>query len=178
MADIASTKKKIDQNQTQSGSAVSELTDTEIGGNVNHYVDFEHNSITFNFNGPISVVPPPQEAPEPLFVIPFDINLVGYSFSCYQSGTSGFTETEIKYFTSPGVLGGLLFSTNPEISSAAADNGWVGIINGNTLGGGTGFTQGVLGVTTLTQGTALRVDFINKATDSKTFSLELYYQTV
>ncbi len=128
----------------------------------------------------------PEVGIDGLYIIPFDLDLIGVVMWNLVAGSGGTTTLDLHRFTAPNVDAGTIFDegssgVRPKIASTAAANSYVGFIGTTSIGGGTGMTAPVLtsAATSLSldQGDALRIDMDAAMTGSpENCGLVIYFQ--
>lgn len=181
MADVAPLRRFIQVEETDFRSAVSESLLQKVGGVTNFINRFQHGERGFYANGPYGVISGAQTGVDGLWVIPFDVTLIGVIAFNLVSGSSGTTTMDLHRFTAPNTDAGTVFGTKPSLTSASANTSYVGIITDNAggytaIGGGTGMTAPTLAVTDLDQGDALRFDLDARMTGGQNAGLLVYFR--
>lgn len=118
MALIPPARVNFDQRETDTGSAVSESLLTRMGGQTNflnqrHYIHKE-----FNLNGRYAGATT-MDSPDNIWRVPFDAEIFQVTAFVIVAGSGGTTQFNIEI--DPGGSPMDLFSTRPQITSAAGD---------------------------------------------------------
>jgi len=155
MSDLAGVRKMIQVEETQYRSAVSEAFAQKLGSSVNFINIAQKYDKGWFVNGTYALLTLPYSAIDGIYLVPDNATITNAMLYVRTAGSSGTTELDIKYATTPGGAWTSIFSTTPKITSAAGNYAWcyTGSAFSNT-------TAPVLSTTTLNAGSALRCDII------------------
>ena len=156
MTDVADERRLIQVEESRFKFAVSESMIQKIAGSTNFILNRNHQEKQFFANGVYNGYGLPQTFVDGFTFFQYDAEIIDVWAYVQTAGSSGTTELDIKYATTPGGVFTSIFSTTPKITSAAGSNVWVnvGSVLANT-------TAPVLAVTDVDAGWALRFDIID-----------------
>lgn len=177
MSDLTPIKKNIQVEETRFRSAVSEAIAQKLGSSINFINKYQNETKRFEVNGQYNLLTIPFNAVDGLDIILTDITIVGVSMYVHKSGSSGTTEFDLKYATTPGGSFTTMFSTTPKIQSAAGDDVWIyqNLIT-NTSSALANTTAPVLSVTSLTANSAIKADILQaQSGDARGAGITIYY---
>lgn len=157
MADISPERKNIQVEEIAFRAAVSEAAGYRMGAAINFINQRQHSEKQFFLNGRYGIVSPPTLGVDGLIVFEFDAIIFNVIMFNLVKGSGGTTELDLKKCSTPGGSFASIFGVTPKISSAAANNVWIGI--GGSV---TGCTAPVFdtGANLVNAGDALRCDVL------------------
>jgi len=177
MAEISAARKNIQQEEAEYRAAVSEAFATKLGGSINFINDRQYDTHSFHLNGPIGLftVAPGLDG---IFSFLFDAEITGFHYYIGDAGSASSIIVDIHRLTGGDTDAGSIFSTRPEISSAASDGSYTlrDELNSTTLSNPTGHTLAVLSTTQVNVGDALRMDLDQRGTGFQNFNIAVMYR--
>lgn len=159
MADISPLRKNIKEEEVRYRAAISESTFFKMGGAINFINERAYLVRDLFANGDYWAVGAPQEGVDGLVFFEYDIEIV--SVWCFNkvAGTGGYTEFDLKRYTTPGGSGTSIFSVTPKIYASTGNMQWVSTKASFTPA--TPNEKGVLSLTQLDEGDALSFDILS-----------------
>jgi hypothetical protein len=182
MTDVPGQRVNIQVEETDFRSAVSEAVASKLGASLNFVNNFQYDTKAWFLNGNYDAVAKPQTGVDGLYIVPYDIEIMGASIYNLVDGLSRSIILDVHRISSPGVDAGSIFTTRPEIPAGEGNDSYVGaIFNVNTgtiqsLGGGGSMVEPVFSSLPLDvdQGEALRLDFDEDIQQGESAGLVLY----
>lgn len=155
MAELPSIRRNIFTEETQFRGAVSEDLAQKIGSSINLINNHQYTEKDFQINGAYYLVTTPYNAPDGFLFFGFNAEIVNVIAFIRTAGSSGTTTLQVQYMASPGGSWANVLSTAASFTTAAGSDIWTdssGIVPAHA-----GVTRPVVGVSTFTAGTAIRV---------------------
>ena len=175
MSDLSPERKQIQVEETRFRYAVSESMIQRIGKAINFINLRQHNTKQFFINGPYRISNPPVTGVDGLIGVEFDIEIIDVFMFNLVAGSSGTTELDIKYATTPSGTFTSIFSTTPKIQHTAGNNVWV--FGNSSFTAPIGTTKPVLSTTNLDKFWVLRCDMLQKQDgDPENCGISIYYR--
>jgi hypothetical protein len=154
MVDLADEKSLIQQEETRFQFAISESLMQKVGKVTNFIVNRNHQEKQWFVNGSYDLISVPLNGIDGFTFFKFDAEIVDvWLYVQSQTGaSSGYTEVDVQYASTPGGSWTTIFSTKPRINYNAGNDIWihVGSAVSNT-------TAPVVSVTNMDENYALRV---------------------
>lgn len=178
MAELTPARTNIREEETRFRAPTSESVFTRVGQGINFINTRQYDSHAFHLNGPYSTFGTAQ-GPDGVFPVLVDIEIFGYLLYQGNAGLSGNTVIDIHRLSSGGsVDNGTIFSTKPEISTAAADGtyAFIDVINSVDLALPAGHTKAIFSVTEFDAGDALRLDIDSAMTGALNLNFQLLFR--
>lgn len=180
MTDVVPSRQIIQQEEVRYRSAVSEFVAFKIAQLNNHNAKKLYSIHSWHLNG-FYALAAGSTGPDGVFFLNHDIRVVGIAFYVNQVGASLTTVVDVHKLTDGGVDAGTIFTTKPEVSTAAASGSYAHIrydseSNAETvLQLPTGFTKPILSGYEFLAGEALRFDIDTAMLGSEGFQFSLMY---
>jgi hypothetical protein len=161
MVDLAPDRKNIQIEESRFRTAVSESLIQKVGSSVNFINYYQHSEKQFFLNGNYNYISAPVLRFDGMTFFQYDAEVIDvWMFVQVQSAmTSGTTELDLKYATTPGGSFTSIFTTTPKIQYNAGNDIWIHV--GSTV---TNTTAPVLSVTNFDAEWALRLDVLQVPT--------------
>ena len=156
MADLPYERKNIQIEETQFRASVSESFSQKIGSAINFINDRQYDTKTFQINGRLQFLTNfPILGIDGMIFVPFNIEV--FEVMVYQNiaGTSGTTDLDVKYATTPGGSFASIFTQSPKIASVEGNYSWITttVYSGSSV-------NPILAPIVIPAGSALRLDCI------------------
>lgn len=174
MSNISAVRNTLQVEELASEAAVSSGTATRIGESIRHIQLYNIENPSWSMNGIYGKNTGAQSTVDGARAIFSDLEIVGFFMFNSGAGVSGVSEIDILRHTSSGA-GTSIFSTRPQISSAAGNNAFLSMYldPALTLENPAGTTLPVFSTTQLTAGDALTLNFVTKQNNGSGLSCVL-----
>lgn len=173
MAIVPPVRKNVELPETVFRAAVSESTAQKLGASINFINAYQHSEKQWFVNGQYNLLTIPFTAIDGLVLMEFNAEIIDAFLFVRAAGSSGSTEMDVQYATTPGGAFTSIFSTKPAINYAAGDYAWtyVGAAFSNT-------TAPVLSTSLLNAKMVLRANITSaqSGTTAKGCGLVLHYR--
>lgn len=177
MTDITDARTIIQEEETRFRAPVSESMFTRVGGAINFINNRQYDSHPWHLNGPYAQFGT-APGPDGVFPVLVDIELFGYIMYSGTTGVSGITILDIHRLSGGGTDNGSIFSTRPQISTAAANGSYsfINVIDSIDLALPTGHTKAVFSSTQFNAGDALRLDIDSAMSGAQNINFQLLFR--
>jgi hypothetical protein len=178
MTDVVPSRVNIQQEETRFRASVSESMFTRVAGSINLINDRQYDTHDWHLNGQIGLFPV-VPGPDGIFAFLFDVEITGFTYRIGDTtGASSSVIVDIHKLSAGGTDDGTIFSTRPQISSAASPDTYTTYrqIDDVTLANPTGHTLAVLGTTEFSAGDALRLDIDQRGTGFQQFQFSINFR--
>lgn len=178
MVDVVPARSNIQQEETRFRASVSESMFTRVAGSINLINDQQYDTHSWHLNGQIGLFPV-APGPDGIFSFLFDVEVTGFTYRIGDTtGASSSIIVDLHRLTGGDTDAGSIFSTLPEISSAAASDTYTTYreIDATALSNPTGHTLAVLSTVNLNAGDALRLDLDQRGTGFQNFQFSINYR--
>lgn len=155
MSDVTPLKRNIQVEESRFKFAVSESMIQKTAGSINFINYYQHSEKQFFANGKYNLAGFPQTTVDGFTFFQYNAEIIDAWMYIQTAGSSGTTELDVKYASTPGGAFTSIFSTTPKISYAAGDNVWIHV--GSALAN---TTAPVLSTTNVDAGWALKFDIV------------------
>lgn len=172
MSDILEQRINIQNEEVGYRSAVSENLFGKTGAAINFINKRQFDQKSFEINGPYKV----QTAVDGAFIVPYDMEIIGVAAFNIEPGSSGYTEFDIRRYTSSGVNAGSIFSTRPAIFSSAGGYAFVARRTDLVLENPAGTQLPVISTTNINAGDMLVCDLTAIQNGGQNCGLILWYR--
>jgi hypothetical protein len=180
MADIPGARNLIQIEETQFRAGVSENIMSRVGALNNFHAEFQYDTKGFFLNGDYGSVVTPQVGVDGAFFVPFDCRIVSCFMFNLVGGSAGTTQLDIRRFTASNTPAGgaSIFSTLPQITSAASANAYVGILTTpyTILENPAGTVAPVIATLDLDQGDMITCNLDSSMTDAQNCGVVINYR--
>jgi hypothetical protein len=175
MTDVSPARTIIQQEEVDSPAGVTATTFKRMAEVSNLNSMRQYDTKSFFLNGPYGLGVGDQGV-DGLYVIPFNMELLGLSMFNLRAGASGTTTLDVHWLNSGGDQGSI-FSTKPAIGFNAGNNAYLArnLVSGNDKTG-TGLTLPVFSKTLFNEFDALRLDIDAAQSEGENAGLILWYR--
>ena len=179
MAELPQVKRNIFEEETQFRGSVSEAIAQKLGSSVNFINYRQHDVKEFRVNGNYSHVILPFYGIDGIYIVRYDIEILGVAMYSVYGGTSGTTEFDLKYSTASNGAWTSVLSTTPKIdfnahTTPADPDKEVWVTSFSTAP--TNTVAPVIATTNIDSGWALRMDMLQAQAAAQQAGLIVYFR--
>jgi hypothetical protein len=167
----------IQEEETRFRAPTSESMFTRVGGAINHIMNRQYDSHAWHLNGEYNKFGT-AAGPDGVMPIMFDMEVVGYIMYSGEGGSSGTTILDIHRLTGGTTDAGTIFTTRPQLSTAAADGtySFIDVVNSVDLALPAGHTKAVFNSVLFDRGEALRLDLDSSMVGAMNLNFQILFR--
>lgn len=176
MTAVTDSRNIIQAEEVNFNASISEATLTRMAATSNFISNRQYDTLKFDLNGNYNKASG-QTGLEGLYVLLFDIEIVGVSLGNAVPGSGGTTTFDIHLIDGGGTDQGSIFSTKPSITSVSSTNSYAAEnYETATSQTSTGITLPVIPTKTYDQFDAFRIDIDSTMVDAENAFLAIHFR--